>query len=963
MKGIKLLFAVMLAPLAFQAAFADDASDIARAATRRGTTTTISTNRQKNTPATKSGDTRTTASRNTDNAKTGASVRERTQSDPSTTPRTTTNTSVTPRSTTVSGTKSISSRTGTTIIPRNTPLSRMALSPTRTTTSITKSENKTSSRPNHARGATITRSADTPTTASAIMSRNFSQCRDVFYSCMDEFCANKDTQLRRCACSARASEFNATKKNLAQIEDKLLDFSERLLTVNMDAEDAIAMNQATAGELAFNSEDKSTSKKMLDEIAKKLNASFDDSNFDQNLNAINLSLNTNAAFDSVDSLMGASTTVKSGTALYSAALPTCREMAAEVCSNEELAIAESGYQMTIEQDCNTVAKSYQTQTDMARTKVFESSALLDMSRLDIHQQRNSDDILTCKKKMLNMLTDNSVCGTELGKCLDISGRYIDPTTGEAFLTENLADLGTLITRPSGDETWTTVPSNAQFVSFLNSKKIFLEPAMEKCQDISTYVWDAFIEDALAQIKLAQNAKLEDMRQSCTTLTTQCLDNANDSISDFDARALSIFGVAADATAQAMCSDVMTACTALMDAMDNIITDDKVSDWESGITGIATTDTYEKIITTCRQVGQNCIIQACTSITGNFGLCENIDTSINRKSIISRRACWDEVVQCVADAGTDSLNRIMAQQNRTPTTKDGDKYSELYGKKTGVFNICQKCGTDNEPDCATCRLAEEIWGNCEKDPATKLGIDDTNKILVNKDNQNETLMSWFARNTGTKDAPDSCRDTTCPRGEEYTNSNSTCVPQSMITSDGTYCNADNKADKFTVYGKFTNCCTTNTYDWRGNCCEDNNRTGINTGEHYFAQDGLPDSNLSMDGDTSGTGTCGNGTTQTLIASYKDNDNIIHNIICTGTVTWSSTNPTTDYPNGKTIQCSGEIIDIRSDGIYTSPNTNYVTTYYNETNSTKTEWSEGTKYQAEHSFIKYNQQTATTSEPTE
>ena len=78
---------------------------------------------------------------------------------------------------------------------------------------------------------------------------------------MDEFCANKDSQLKRCACSSRINEFNSTKQNLANVEDKLLDFSQRLLTVNMDKEDALAMNQATAGELAFAAEDTSESKK------------------------------------------------------------------------------------------------------------------------------------------------------------------------------------------------------------------------------------------------------------------------------------------------------------------------------------------------------------------------------------------------------------------------------------------------------------------------------------------------------------------------------------------------------------------------------------------------------------------------------------------------------------------------------------------------------------------------------
>ena len=113
-------------------------------------------------------------------------------------------------------------------------------------------------------------------------------------------------------------------------------------------------------------------------------------------------------------------------------------MAMEICTSEDLALAESGYQMSIAQDCNTVAKSYESQNEQARAKILESSALLDMSRLDIHQKRNADDILTCKKKMLDMLTDRSVCGEKMSKCLDITGQYIDPTTGEAFLSTKLA---------------------------------------------------------------------------------------------------------------------------------------------------------------------------------------------------------------------------------------------------------------------------------------------------------------------------------------------------------------------------------------------------------------------------------------------------------------------------------------------------------------------------------------------
>ena len=34
-----------------------------------------------------------------------------------------------------------------------------------------------------------------------IKSKDYSKCKTVYFECMDEFCANKDSNLRRCACS------------------------------------------------------------------------------------------------------------------------------------------------------------------------------------------------------------------------------------------------------------------------------------------------------------------------------------------------------------------------------------------------------------------------------------------------------------------------------------------------------------------------------------------------------------------------------------------------------------------------------------------------------------------------------------------------------------------------------------------------------------------------------------------
>ena len=379
---------------------ATEPDDVARAAVRRdanantsvrqttgarGTQTTKTTTQQKNTASrtdtTQSGRNRTTTVVKRTPEQTATNSR-------TVTSRTVVNAPTKKTSTRISERQSIRQSDSSTSRKSGTTRSRTAT----TRTAIKKST-----------GARATKkTARAATTERGVLSTNYTHCRDVFYECMDEFCATKDANLRRCACSSRAHDFDNMQSQFSKFEDKMSDFNQRLLMVNMDAEDVAAINTATEGEDAFyDTDDTTKSKKTLDAIAKKLNKTFGDTNgTSTGLGAITLSLNTDSAFDSVDSMMGASTTTKTGTALYSAAYPVCRDIAAEVCTEAELSLAQSGYKMLMEQDCNTVYKAYQSQADAARAKVFESSALLDMSRLDIHQRRNSDDILTCKKKML-----------------------------------------------------------------------------------------------------------------------------------------------------------------------------------------------------------------------------------------------------------------------------------------------------------------------------------------------------------------------------------------------------------------------------------------------------------------------------------------------------------------------------------------------------------------------------------
>ena len=778
MKRITLFFAMLLGLSVFQTASAVD-SETARAA-KRTSTNTISTNSTSTRFVTSSN--KTSEQNRTENARSTVKNNRQNQS---VQPRTTTQQqpairqrSATTAPTLNERTKTVTART-TSTNTRGTITTRSA-TPRKANPKNTLTRSAINQKPNRIVRATTLNDDK----ISEIKSKDYSKCKTVYWECMDEFCANKDTTLRRCACSSRIHEFDDIKQQLSDAEEKMVGFNQKLLTVGLDKEDALAISSATEGEKAFEQKDISESEKLLQKITKTLNSSSD-SKINSDLSAISLDLDMDSAWDSVDSMSGIATTAKSGLGLYNAAQPICLEMAREVCSDDEFSITENSYKLAIQQDCDTVAKAYKSKYNSAMEKIHESGALLDMARLNAYQQRNSDDVLTCKRKILEKLSEPAVCGEKLYRCLDITGQYIDQSDGSAFLSGNLYNLTTLLTAPSSTDTkWTRVSGNDQFVKFLDSKKEYLESATEQCQDVADTVWKDFLEDALAQIKLAQNAKLEEIRRSCTKLIAECKTNALTSIEEFDAAAISTFKIMADTTANAMCADVQSACTALIDSSLGDET------WSTAVASMTADITYDAIIENCTAVGRTCIMQKCGGTGGSFALCENSDSDA-RQSIIKMESCWDEVLSCVNQAKNSDL-KIIVEQNSIATS----------------FTYNNNC---TATDDYACLITHTIWGDC----STAYSNSDAS---INK-SYTSSLLTWLADNTN-----DSCYASECPAGfmlddnygdKTYPNC-PVCAPKITPTDNETETNTNHI---IRVIDDITNYCPDGcaAKDSWGNCC--------------------------------------------------------------------------------------------------------------------------------------------------
>ena len=178
--------------------------------------------------------------------------------------------------------------------------------------------------------------------------------------------------------------------------DKLTVFTENLDVVGMTSEQATAMKTASEGENALTA-DTSASKALLKAIMNSIRG--DDTTVGgkfADLNSINLSFDTTNAFGLSDA--GQIISTYNGQNLYSAVYPQCREAVRADCTDAQLQRAINAYLMAIEQDCNTVESALVQQQSEMKAAVRESSAMLDLARVEYAVQT-----ITSAWTMVNLL--------------------------------------------------------------------------------------------------------------------------------------------------------------------------------------------------------------------------------------------------------------------------------------------------------------------------------------------------------------------------------------------------------------------------------------------------------------------------------------------------------------------------------------------------------------------------------
>jgi hypothetical protein len=190
--------------------------------------------------------------------------------------------------------------------------------------------------------------------------------------------------------------------------------------------------------------------------------------------------------------------------------------------------------MAVEQDCNTVATSIAETKKSMTAAVRESSAMLDLARVENRQKHNADDMAACLANVERAVLSEEVCGANYRKCLD-NGEFIDLTTGKPIAgVANVYELGNLLSFSQGidisDQKLAKISSNRPFVTnFEKRVKKFADPALDKCVESADAVWSDYLDKAMLDIYYAQKSKVSEIEQGCFDFVSACYMNGDKSL--------------------------------------------------------------------------------------------------------------------------------------------------------------------------------------------------------------------------------------------------------------------------------------------------------------------------------------------------------------------------------------------------------------------------------------------------
>ena len=469
----------------------------------------------------------------------------------------------------------------------------------------------------------------------------YNTCRDAYFTCMDQFCANMDDTYRRCICSSRISEIKQKQSTLANTSDSLAAFHDlNLDIINKSAAEVTAMTSASAGEMSLaGTNDKSASAKQLNAIGDVLSKTKSKSL--STAGTLDAGGDIKSIWATTDLANGANIANLTGESLFNAVNAQCTQMVTAQCSSSILNMVVSAYGMYIENDCATLATNLTKQKNSANSAIRETEREMNIARLENYDAHNLLSINDCIANIRNDVTADTACGPDFVHCLDVTGLYLNIDTGEPLYTKNFYNLANQISL-SGNIL--SNQTNHMFVNALNKKKIYAEKTLDKCRDLSGDVWDEFMRQAIIEIHQKQQEKIRTVKNECLGVVNQCYDEQTNSLKDFNnVSDKTLLGLTME-TVEDLCREKLDTCSnlygggasglnELVNAMRDIVDQRVVAECQNLLTDFGknlcstqSSDTLHAYPYACRVYTpgdqQYAAIPKCNAATANSADCGN-----------------------------------------------------------------------------------------------------------------------------------------------------------------------------------------------------------------------------------------------------------------------------------------------------------------------------------------------------
>lgn len=465
---------------------------------------------------------------------------------------------------------------------KKTNTSRTVATRTQKTPSLTKQDNNNSSHKTVSRGASnktiVARGTKTKKsytrTNSAPASRisraatgmnqiadfgdNYNSCRDSYFSCMDQFCANQNETYRRCVCSSQLAKIQKQEKLLSQTANQLQDFQDlNIDVISKTSNEVKSMLSASEGESAIIQKDTSGSATMLNNISDILQKTKKKSLSTQG--QLDIAGDIKSIWSTTNLISGTDIANLTGESLYNAVHTQCSDILAQNCASEDLTMIASTYGMYIENDCSILASNISSKITAANTAIRTTRNEMQNARLENYNVHNSLTTNDCIAKVREDITAPTACGDKYVHCLDFTGKYLNATTGEPIYSADFYQLESQISL-SGDILKNS--KNIQIVNMLNKKRAFAQQTLDLCTDNADEVWDEFLRQSLVEIYQGQQQKVQTVKSECLHVVNECYLQKSDSLKEFSDTASEILLGHTLELSEQMCSDKLTTCSNL-----------------------------------------------------------------------------------------------------------------------------------------------------------------------------------------------------------------------------------------------------------------------------------------------------------------------------------------------------------------------------------------------------------------